>query len=35
MKRGLVKSGPVPNYLKVMKFEALEAVKPTAVQFPH
>lgn len=32
MKRGLVKQGPVPNYLKAMKFQPLEAVLPSAIK---
>jgi len=32
MAQGLVKPGPVPNYLKLMKYQHLEAVSPEAVQ---
>jgi len=32
MAQGLVKPGPVPNYLKLMRFQHLEAVSPDAVQ---
>jgi ABC-type nitrate/sulfonate/bicarbonate transport system substrate-binding protein len=32
MAQGLAKSGPVPNYLKLMKYQHLEAVSPDAVQ---
>ena len=32
MARGLVKAGPVPNYLKRMQYQHLEAVSPQAVQ---
>lgn len=32
MKQGLVKPGPVPNYLNAMKYQNLEAVLPTAVK---
>jgi NitT/TauT family transport system substrate-binding protein len=35
MKRGLVPAGPVPNYLAVMKVDALAAVRPGAVQLTH
>ena len=31
MKRGLVKSGPLPNYLKAIKYQHLEALLPGAV----
>jgi NitT/TauT family transport system substrate-binding protein len=33
MAQGLVKPGPVPNYLKLMRYQHLEAVSPEAVQF--
>lgn len=33
MAQGLVKPGPVPNYLKIMNYQHLEAVSPDAVQF--
>ena len=32
MAQGLAKPGPVPNYLKRMKYQHLEAVSPDAVQ---
>ena len=32
MAQGLAKPGPVPNYLKLMKYQHLEAVSPEAVQ---
>ena len=32
MAQGLVKPGPVPNYLTLMKYQHLEAVSPEAVQ---
>ena len=32
MAQGLAKPGPVPNYLKLMKYQHLEAVSPDAVQ---
>lgn len=35
MQRGLVKAGPVPNYLTRMKYQALEAELPTAVKIVH
>ena len=35
MKRGVVKSGPVPNYLDNMYLDALKAVKPEAVTLTH
>lgn len=35
MKRGLVPPGPVPNYLNLTRFEELQAVQRTAVQFTH
>jgi ABC-type nitrate/sulfonate/bicarbonate transport system substrate-binding protein len=35
MKQGLVKNGPVPNYLNAMKFKSLEAVLPNAVKIAH
>lgn len=35
MQRGLVKIGPVPNYLTHMKYQPLEAVLPAAVKIVH
>lgn len=35
MKRGLVPTGPVPNYLNAIKYKNLEAVWPAAVKFAH
>lgn len=35
MRAGLVKPGPVPNFLEAMKYQDLEAVLPTAVTFIH
>jgi ABC-type nitrate/sulfonate/bicarbonate transport system substrate-binding protein len=35
MKRGLVKAGPVPNFLKSIKLQHLEAVVPDAVTVVH
>ena len=35
MAQGLAKSGPVPNYLKLMKYKHLDAVLPEAVQIVH
>lgn len=35
VQRGLVKAGPVPNYLTHMKYQPLEAVLPTAVKIVH
>jgi ABC-type nitrate/sulfonate/bicarbonate transport system substrate-binding protein len=35
MARGLVKPGPVPNYLKYIKYQNLEAINPTAVKLVH
>ena len=32
MKRGIIKQGPVPNYVQVMKYQSLEAVRPSAVK---
>lgn len=32
MQQGLVKSGPVPNFLRVTKYQALQAVRPGAVK---
>lgn len=32
MQQGLIKAGPVPNYLKALKYQPLEAVQPTAVR---
>lgn len=35
MKKGLVQSRPIPNYLNFMKYQHLEAVLPTAVTVVH
>lgn len=35
MKRGLVKPGPIPNYLNAMHFAGLEAVQPAAIRLAH
>ena len=35
MARGLIKQGPMPNYLNAMKYQDLEAVMPTAVTMVH
>ncbi len=35
MQKGLVAPGPMPNYLKAMKYQNLEAVLPTAVTIVH
>jgi len=35
MKKGLVESRPMPNYLNFMKYQHLEAVLPTAVTIVH
>ena len=35
MKKGLVASGPMPNYLNFIKYQDLEAVLPTAVTIAH
>lgn len=35
MRVGLAKPGPMPNYIKGMKYQDLEAVLPTAVTFVH
>ncbi len=35
MKKGLVESRPMPNYLNFMKYQDLEAVLPTAVTIVH
>jgi len=35
MKKGLIKEGPMPNYLNAMKFQPLEAIRPQAVKLAH
>jgi ABC-type nitrate/sulfonate/bicarbonate transport system substrate-binding protein len=35
IKKGLIAARPVPNYLKFMKYQDLEAVQPTAVTVVH
>lgn len=35
IQHGLVKPGPMPNYLNVMRFEPLETVMPSAVKITH
>ncbi len=35
IKRGVIQSGPIPNYLDYLHFDALEFVKPQAVTLAH